>query len=199
MPHPVPALATAAVTAAGCVWYLPALADLRAGADRPLSRRVRAAACVTAWATAAVVAGLLLATDAWRWPVAAAATGTLPAVFLRVWSAVRHHRETREAAAHWTELTSDQSPPPPDRTRHVVAVLLTTGLAAAAVTGTLRLAEGPGTPAAWLATITAPAAILVLFIALAATHTRVAHTRLTHTRLTHTRLSPTRATRRRPH
>ncbi|QLJ05770.1 hypothetical protein HZZ00_35290 [Streptomyces sp. NEAU-sy36] len=177
MPHPVLALATAAVTASGCVWYLPALADLRAGADRPLSRRVRAASCVAAWATAATVAGLLLAADGWRPPLTAAATGTLAATALRVCAALRHHRETVEAARHWTELSPSQPPPAPDRTRHVVAVLITTGLTTAAITGALGLAEGPDTPTAWFTTITTPAAILALFVALAAAHTRAAHHR----------------------
>ncbi|CAL2055363.1 MULTISPECIES: hypothetical protein [Streptomyces] len=171
MAHPVLALATTAVTAAGCVWYLPALADLRAGADRPVSRRVRAASCVTAWATAAAVAVLLLTTNPWTWPATAAATGTLLALALLISSALHHSRETREAATHWTELTPAQSPPTPDRTRYVVAVLLTTGLTTATIIGALRLAENPDTPTAWLTTITTPAAILALFITLAATHT----------------------------
>ncbi|MFJ6997492.1 hypothetical protein ACISUF_25645, partial [Streptomyces sp. NPDC003090] len=54
------ALGAGAVTASGCVWYVPALADLRAGADRPGSRRLAAASCVTGWATAAATAPLLL-------------------------------------------------------------------------------------------------------------------------------------------
>ncbi|OIK28060.1 hypothetical protein [Streptomyces malaysiense] len=171
MAHPLLALATTAVTAAGGVWYLPALADLRAGADRPVSRRVRAASCVTAWSTAAAVAVLLLTTDSWKWPATAAAAGTSLAAALLVRSLVHHSHEAREAATHWTELAPAQSPPAPDRTRHVVAVLLATGLTAAAVIGALRLAEGPDTPTAWLTTITAPAAVLALFITLAATHT----------------------------
>lgn len=180
VPHPVLALATTAVTASGCVWYLPALADLRAGADRPLSRRVRAASCVTAWSTAAAVAVLLFTTGPWKWPVMAAATGTLLALSLLVWSSVRHFRETHEAATHWTELTPGQAPPAPDRTRHVVAVLVTAGLTAAAATAVLHLAAGPTTPGAWVATITTPTAILALFIVLAATHTRSHHDRRPH-------------------
>nr|WP_145487078.1 MULTISPECIES: hypothetical protein [Streptomyces] len=171
MAHPVLALATTAVTAAGCVWYLPALADLRAGADRPVSRRLRAASCVTAWTTAAAVAVLLLTTNPWKWPATAAGTGTFLAAALLLSSALHHSRETREAATHWTELTPAQTPPAPDRTRYVVAALLTTGLTTAAITGALRLAENPDTPTAWLTTITTPAAVLALFITLAATHT----------------------------
>lgn len=72
MSHPVLALGAAAVTAAGSVWYLPALADLRAGADRPASRRTGAVACLSGWTTAAAVAVLLLLTDNWWAPCAAA-------------------------------------------------------------------------------------------------------------------------------
>ncbi|MFD7879561.1 hypothetical protein ACFV5G_36660, partial [Streptomyces sp. NPDC059766] len=62
----VPALGAALLTAAGCVWYVPAVADLRAGADRPVSRRTAAAACLTGWTTLAAVAVLLFAGTAWQ-------------------------------------------------------------------------------------------------------------------------------------
>ena len=42
MTHTVLAIGTAALTASGCVWYLPAIADLQAGADRPRSTRTAA-------------------------------------------------------------------------------------------------------------------------------------------------------------
>ncbi|MGN5381968.1 hypothetical protein ACQ4WX_47310 [Streptomyces lasalocidi] len=45
MPQAVLALGATTVTASGCVWYLPARADLRAGADRPVSRRTPRACC----------------------------------------------------------------------------------------------------------------------------------------------------------
>ncbi|MCZ9337902.1 hypothetical protein NGM37_08945, partial [Streptomyces sp. TRM76130] len=77
MAHPVLALGLALVTASGCVWYLPALADARAGADRPDSRRGRAAACLTGWTTVAGVAVLLLVTGSWWPPGAAAGAGAV--------------------------------------------------------------------------------------------------------------------------
>ncbi|AZQ75117.1 MULTISPECIES: hypothetical protein [Streptomyces] len=61
MSNLVLALAAAALTVAGTVWYLPAVAELRAGADRPLSRRVSAAGCLTGWGACAGAVPLLLA------------------------------------------------------------------------------------------------------------------------------------------
>ncbi|ANZ20980.1 hypothetical protein ACH4YO_15555 [Streptomyces noursei] len=58
------ALGATALSASGCVWYLPAAADLRAGSDRPVSRRLAAAACLTGRATVALSA-LLLAAASW--------------------------------------------------------------------------------------------------------------------------------------
>ncbi|WP_146166810.1 hypothetical protein, partial [Streptosporangium nondiastaticum] len=62
MSHIVLAVGATALCLSGSVWYLPAVADLRAGDDRPRSRRLGASACVTTWAAAAV-AGLLLFGD----------------------------------------------------------------------------------------------------------------------------------------
>lgn len=105
MPQPVLALGCAAVTAAGSVWYLPALADLRAGAaDRPLSRRTAAIACVTGWGTLGVVALLLIVATAWWAPCAVAVVGGTAAAALRVDAAVRRAGERREAARQWAEL-----------------------------------------------------------------------------------------------
>lgn len=73
MAQPVLALGAALLTVSGSVWYVPALADLRAGADRPLSRRSAAAACVSAWATIGIIAALFLVTEAWSIPAVTAA------------------------------------------------------------------------------------------------------------------------------
>ncbi|MFE2511684.1 hypothetical protein ACFXC9_24980, partial [Streptomyces naganishii] len=78
MAHAVAALGAGALTAAGCVWYVPALADLRAGADRPDSRRFAAAACVTGWAGTAVLALLLLVAEGWWAPGVAGGGGGPP-------------------------------------------------------------------------------------------------------------------------
>lgn len=123
------ALGIGAVTASGCVWYVPALADLRAGADRPVSRRLAAASCVTAWATAAAAALLLLGGLPAR-PLAALATaGAATALTLRLRATLRHRAEQREAATYWHTLAA---PPPtsrPPRLRAVFTTTLATGLA----------------------------------------------------------------------
>ncbi|MFD5496849.1 hypothetical protein ACFYY3_04480 [Streptomyces sp. NPDC001812] len=104
MSHPVLALGAAAVTTAGSVWYLPALVDLRAGADRPASRRAEAVACLSGWSTAAVVAVLLLVTGGWWPPCAAALTGATVTTGLWGRAAVHRRRSTREEARLWAQL-----------------------------------------------------------------------------------------------
>ncbi|MFJ8273314.1 hypothetical protein ACIQ8G_24000 [Streptomyces sp. NPDC094154] len=117
MAHAVAALGAAALTTAGSVWYVPALADLRAGADRPESRRISAAACVTGWAGTGALAVLLLIAEAWWTPVAAAVAGTVAATALRLHAAARRRREAREMVRHWGHLghvplpTGPSSPP----------------------------------------------------------------------------------------
>ncbi|WP_370416034.1 hypothetical protein [Streptomyces fradiae] len=123
------ALGIGAVTASGCVWYVPALADLRAGADRPVSRRLAAAACVTAWATAAAAALLLLG-GLPAHPLAALTTaGAATALTLRLRAALHHRAEQREAATYWPALTSTPPPSGPAHLRTVFTTTLATGLA----------------------------------------------------------------------
>ncbi|MDG5806082.1 hypothetical protein P9869_26170 [Streptomyces ossamyceticus] len=103
MTHPVPALGAALVAAAGCVWWLPALATVRAGADRPDCLRGTAAACLSGWTTVAGIAVLLLVADPWWAPAAMAAAGAATTAGLRIRAAVRARGEAREALA--TRLT----------------------------------------------------------------------------------------------
>ncbi|MET9076568.1 hypothetical protein ABZX95_31495 [Streptomyces sp. NPDC004232] len=142
MAQTVLALGATTVTASGCVWYLPALADLRAGPDRPVSRRRAAAACVSGWSTGGVIAVLLLLAEAWWIPCAAAAAGMLLTAGLRIGAAVARRTESRESARHWGELGPVRPSPPPDRSRYVVAVLFGTGLVAATVAAVLRVPGG---------------------------------------------------------
>ncbi|MEU8972002.1 hypothetical protein AB0D11_22465 [Streptomyces monashensis] len=139
MPQAVLALGATTVTASGRVWYLPALADLRAGVDRPGSRRRAAAACVSGWGTGGVIAVLLLPAEAWWIPCAAAAAGVLLTACLRIGAAAARRTESREAACHWGELGHAHPLPPPDRSRYVVAVLFGAGLVAATVAAILEL------------------------------------------------------------
>ncbi|GGI94712.1 hypothetical protein [Streptomyces brasiliensis] len=177
MSQPVLALGAAAVTVAGGVWYLPALADLRAGADRPLSRRTAAAACLSGWGTAGVVAVLLLVTGPWWIPVATAAAGAVLAAGLRIGATVQHRREVRETARHWAELRRGSSQAGTGRTRNVVAVLVGAGLFTAVATAILKLAAGPGDGEDWLAAAAAPALIVAVFVTLALTHSRAVRRR----------------------
>ncbi|MBK3642672.1 MULTISPECIES: hypothetical protein [Streptomyces] len=173
MAQAVLAVGTAFVTASGCVWYVPALVDLRAGADRPDSRRFAAAACLSGWGTAGLVAVLLLVAQTW-WPVAgAAAVGAVATVGLRIRSLVRRREERREVARHWAALT----PNPPrhgrgdDSTRYVFAALLGSALAVAAVAAAVAVSPGTGGGVDWLVAA-APVAVAGLILVLAATHAR---------------------------
>jgi hypothetical protein len=169
--HAVAALGAAGLTVAGSVWYLPALADLRAGADRPDSRRLAAAACVTGWAGVGALAVLLLVTDGWWTPAAGAAAAGAAGVVLRLCAVVRRRWEAREAARHWALLSGAAPPggaaPPagPGHSRHTVAAVLCCGTAAAtgvAVLHTLLTPRADGTP--WPALLAAPGAVLAVFL-----------------------------------
>ncbi|MFF2808299.1 hypothetical protein ACFVT2_14230 [Streptomyces sp. NPDC058000] len=105
MPSPaVLALGAAALSASGCVWYLPAAADLRAGADRPTSRRLAAAACLTAWATIALSAPLLLAAAPWTSLGAVTAFGTGAALLLAALARARRGHELSATRRAWAAL-----------------------------------------------------------------------------------------------
>ncbi|MEU3979368.1 hypothetical protein AB0F77_04525 [Streptomyces sp. NPDC026672] len=172
MEHTVLALGAAAVAVAGCVWYLPALADLRAGADRPVSRRTRAAACLSGWATVPFVAVLLLCTESWWAPGAVAGLGVVLAVGLLTGAAVQRRREARETARQWAELRQVRAPVGGGRARTVVAVLLGAGLGTAVVVSVFEVMAGPEDGADWLATAVAPVAVVGLFLTLAVAHGR---------------------------
>lgn len=177
MSHAVAALGLAVVTASGCVWYVPALADLRAGADRPHSRRAAAAACLSGWGTAGIVAVLLLMAEAWWIPFTAAGAGAVLTAGLGLCAAVRRRRELREAARQWAQLRRGQPRPGAPSSRIVVAVLIGAGLAAGAATaflGPAGSAAGPGNTADRPAAVAVPAAVVGLFLALALACTRKA-------------------------
>ncbi|MFC3572648.1 hypothetical protein ACFOZ0_05010 [Streptomyces yaanensis] len=172
MSHTVPALGIAMVTASGCVWYLPALADLRAGADRPVSRRTAAAACLSGWSTTGVVAVLLLLAEAWWMPGATAVTGAAVTVGLRARAAVQRRREVREAARHWAELRHGSPLIGTDRTRNVFTALMAFGLIAAGVTAAVLVATGPDDGLDRWVVAAVPALVVALFLTAAITYTR---------------------------
>ncbi|MCK8678919.1 hypothetical protein [Streptomyces lichenis] len=155
----VPVLGLAVVTAAGCVWYVPSLADLRAGADRPASRRLAAAGCLTGWSSAALLAPLILLAPGWA-VLAAAVAGAAATAVLRLAARAVRRREEREAAVDWAAL---RLPAPPsggrDRAGSPGRVAARLGLALAAGValvlgaavlgaGTAALLLGPAVPLA---------------------------------------------------
>ncbi|MGV9944157.1 hypothetical protein, partial [Streptomyces sp. NPDC003401] len=164
MAQPVLALGAALVTASGCVWYLPALAEVRAGADRPDSRRNAAAACLSGWTTVAGVAVLLLVARTWWPPAAAAGAGAAVTAGLWIRAAVQRRREVRETLRDWATL--GQGPPRPGR-RHragLFVTLLCAGLAAASGSAVLMTAGGIGSGRTW-PLLAAPAGLAGLFLA----------------------------------
>lgn len=166
------ALPAGVVTASGCVWYLPALADLRAGADRPAYRRTAAMACLAGWTTVAVTGVLLLVAGTWRVPAAVAVTGATATACLRIRAGVRRRREEREAARHWAQLLRPQPLPDSRRERKIVATLICFGPAAAMATAALAMAAGPQHGNGWLAISTWPSVVVALCLAIAVVYVR---------------------------
>ncbi|MFI7413484.1 hypothetical protein ACIBU0_32905 [Streptomyces sp. NPDC049627] len=165
MPHGVLALGLALVAVAGSVWYVPALADLRAGADRPDSRRSAAAACLSGWGTVAGSAVLLFLTDTWWLPCAAVGAGAALAGVFRIRAAVRRRSEARESARHRAELGQAAPRRGQHRARTVFVALVGTGLAAATLAA-LAVTTGPGARRDW-ATVVLPVVVTGLFLAMA--------------------------------
>ncbi|WP_030884070.1 hypothetical protein [Streptomyces sp. NRRL F-5053] len=157
MSQPVLALGIAAVSVSGCVWYLPALADVRAGADRPRSRRPAALACLTGWGTVALLVPLALLASPWPAVAAVAATGTVLTVALALGARHRRSREQREASAQWAALRRQLGTPPPRRTARALMTGLTGGLLALSVAASGALLAGVPAP-----TVLVGAAVLVV-------------------------------------
>lgn len=177
MVQSVAALGAALVAVSGSVWYVPALVDLRAGADRPDSRRTAAAACLSGWSTTGVIALLLLLVEAWWVPVAAAVTGAAVTAVLRGRARVQRRRETRQAARDWARLGAAPRPIDADGGRRVVAVLLVCGLFTAATAAALELVVAGERGADPPAVAVAPTGIVALSLALAVTYTGLARRR----------------------
>ncbi|HBF85140.1 MAG TPA: hypothetical protein DD420_35990 [Streptomyces sp.] len=112
MSHGVMALGVTAVCLAGNVWYLPAYVDLRAGQDRPRSRRAAAAGVLTGWGSAALAALLLLTPVPLTAVAVVGATGAAAVGCLGVVGRLRRIRERRETAAFTAALTPVRDPSP---------------------------------------------------------------------------------------
>lgn len=144
MSHAVLAMGAAAVTLSGAVWYLPALSDLRAGADRPGSVRTAAAACVTGWGTAALLTVLLLTGVMWQVLAVTVVLGAVAVGLLRVRAWRHRRREQREQAGWWAALRCVEAPRDDGRSRRTVAAwTLSAAVTASAAAGAVLLAGVP--------------------------------------------------------
>ncbi|MER5363444.1 hypothetical protein [Streptomyces sp. NPDC002785] len=104
MSHGVLALGVAVLCISGNVWYLPACIDLRAGQDRPLSRRLAAAAVLAGWASGTLTMLLMLTSATLPAAVLMAVAGTTATVSLAVRARLRRGQEQREEEARWAAL-----------------------------------------------------------------------------------------------
>ncbi|WP_327371742.1 hypothetical protein [Streptomyces sp. NBC_01217] len=104
MSHGVLALGVAVLCISGNVWYLPAVIDLRAGQDRPRSRRLVAAAVLAGWGTAALIMLLLLMPLTLFAVVPVVIAGATATLSLAVRARLRRGREQREEEARWAAL-----------------------------------------------------------------------------------------------
>ncbi|MET8702979.1 MULTISPECIES: hypothetical protein [unclassified Kitasatospora] len=144
MSHIVLAIGTAAITASGCVWYLPAIADLQAGEDRPRSARTAAAACVTWWACLALAGGLLLAVPAWQPAAQIALAGLVAGVLLRIRAHLQSRTEQREDTVRWALLDPNPAPLPVRPSPRALLGWLLVGLAVASLGAASILLSGGG-------------------------------------------------------
>ncbi|WP_367320003.1 hypothetical protein [Streptomyces sp. HUAS ZL42] len=162
MSQPVLGLGAALVTASGCVWYLPALAEVRAGADRPDSLRSSAAACLSGWTTIAGIAVLLLIAETWWPPGTLAAAGAAVTAALWIRAAVQRRREAREAVHDWAELSRGPLRVGAHGFRNLFVALVGAGLAASAASAVFLVAVGR----VWVAVVVG-AGVMGLFLAVA--------------------------------
>ncbi|WP_406208491.1 hypothetical protein OH807_36955 [Kitasatospora sp. NBC_01560] len=157
MPHTLLAIGTAAVTASGCVWYLPAIADLQAGDDRPRSARTGAAACVVWWAALALAGGLLLAVPDWQPAARIALAGLLAGAVLRLRALRQRHAELREERLRWAMLDAGPAPRSPRPAALTLLGWLLVGLAVSSLGAVSILLSGGGALAPRLAAATGTA------------------------------------------
>ncbi|MCU7823810.1 hypothetical protein [Kitasatospora sp. DSM 101779] len=115
MSHLVPAIGAAALAAAGNVWWVPALVDLRAGDDRPHSARPAALGCLAWWLGTALTAMLWLTPAPGRLGLAVLAAAAVTGGALRLAAVPRREAELREAARTWAAVAPATVPRPARR------------------------------------------------------------------------------------
>ncbi|MEV0123274.1 hypothetical protein AB0I16_17385 [Streptomyces sp. NPDC050703] len=185
MSHTVLALGAAVLFASGCVWYVPATLDLRAGADRPDSRRASSWAALAGWGTAALLIPLLLLTSTWPVPGVTVATGALVTAVLAVRARRVRRREESDDLRRWATLSRAPAPAPAPvavpvlvpapvsapapaarHAHHTVLAWLLTGTATATATAATLLASRNGSVSARMTTAgAASTAVALLFLA----------------------------------
>ncbi|MFJ5120448.1 hypothetical protein [Kitasatospora sp. NPDC088548] len=144
MSHTVLAIGTAAITASGCVWYLPAISDLQAGDDRPRSARTAAAACIVWWAGMALAGGLLLVVPDWQPAAQVALAGLVAGVILRVRALWYRRVERHEDGLRWAMLDAGPAPKSPRPAALTLLGWLLVGLAISSLGAVSILMAGGG-------------------------------------------------------
>lgn len=174
MSHVLLALGAGTVTMSGAVWYVPALTDLRAGDDRPVSARIAACACLTGWGTGALLTVLLLVPAPWLVLGAAAVAGAAATVLLGLRARASGQREQREEARRWAPLRGEVAPVDPRRAARAFLVWALAGLVLATVTAgaVLSTGGGGGSGARVGAAVATAATTSAAFLLVAAVHAR---------------------------
>ncbi|MCD9586872.1 hypothetical protein [Streptomyces sp. 8ZJF_21] len=167
MSHAVLALAAAVFCAAGCVWSLPAVADVRAREDRPRSRRIAAAGCLTGWGTVALLVPLLLAPASWTGIGAVAVAGAATATALAARSRVQRAHELREAEEHWVAWGYGVPVRPAPAPSRAFLIWLLPGLVVATAVATAILWSGQADLGRTAAAALTAAGIVSVFLAIA--------------------------------
>lgn len=168
MSHTILGLGMAALTTAGAVWYLPALADLRAGADRPVSTRLAACATVAGWGTAGALAIALFLTGSWPALAALAGTGAVAVFALSGAALLRRRAEEREEIARWAALRHDGRAPDRARAQRSFAAWTLSGVAAGwAVASALLLAADDGGGGGTVTVVSVAATVCGVFLGIA--------------------------------
>ncbi|MEU8873733.1 hypothetical protein AB0D24_21690 [Streptomyces javensis] len=143
------------------------MADVRARDDRPLSRRIAAAGCLTVWGTVALLAPLLLTPVSWSVLGVVAATGAATATALAARARVHRARELRETERHWAAWGYE----PPARSAssrcRTFLVWLLPGLIVATVVAVAVLRTGRVNPGRVVAAALTAAGVVGVFLVLA--------------------------------
>ncbi|MFF7645168.1 hypothetical protein [Streptomyces canus] len=115
----------------------------------------------------------------WPVPCVVAVAGVAATAVLRVRARAQHRVEAREVARNWATLepTLPRHGRNQGRTEHTFAALVVSGVVVALTAEALLVVAGPDQGWGRWAVTTAPAAVLCVFLVLAATYARMARHR----------------------